>query len=61
MRSIRYFVPRGIRAFSIGKAGLGRRVYVGPFVTAGALEGARQAALEAGFAYPKNRKVFSPL
>ncbi len=52
MRSIRYFEARGIRAFSIGKAGLGRRVYVGPFGTEGALEGARQAALEAGFAFP---------
>lgn len=52
VRAIAYFEARGIRAFSIGKAGLGRRVYVGPFATAGALEGARQAALEAGFAYP---------
>ena len=51
-RAIRYFEARGLRAFSIGKPGLGRRVYVGPLGTAGALEGVRQAALEAGFAYP---------
>lgn len=51
-RANRYFEARGLRAFSIGKPGLGRRVYVGPLGTAGALEGARQAALEAGFAYP---------
>jgi hypothetical protein len=50
--AIDYFRARGVRAFSIGKAGLGRRVYVGPLGTQGALEAARTMALDAGFAYP---------
>jgi hypothetical protein len=51
-RAIRYFQARGLRAYSIGKPGLGRRVYLGPFGTEGALEAAQSSAIEAGFAFP---------
>jgi hypothetical protein len=47
-----FFDARGARARSIGSAGLGRRIYLGPFATQGALEGARDLAVRAGFAAP---------
>jgi hypothetical protein len=47
-----FFEARGVRARSIGEAGMGRRIYLGPFATQGALEGARDLALAAGFVGP---------
>ena len=51
-RAIAFFEAQGLRARSLGAALLGRRIYVGPFTTAGALEGGRALARAAGFAYP---------
>lgn len=47
-----FFERQGLKARSVGAAGLGRRIYVGPFSSAGALEAGRALALQAGFAYP---------
>jgi hypothetical protein len=51
-----FFAANGVRARSVGAAGLGRRVYLGPFQTQGALDAARDLAVRAGFAspYPAN-------
>lgn len=51
-RARAFFAARGVQARSVGEAGLGRRIYLGPFTTAGALEGAAGAARAAGFAHP---------
>ena len=51
-RVIDFFAARGLRARGLGAPYLGRRIYVGPFATAGALEGAMTLARDAGFAYP---------
>lgn len=51
-RTIRFFADQGLRARGLGAAYLGRRIYVGPFTTAGALEGGKALARAAGFAYP---------
>ena len=51
-RSRAFFERMGLPARSVGAAYLGRRIYVGPFVTAGQLEAARTLAIQAGFAYP---------
>ena len=51
-RARAFFEGQGLRARSVGAPGLGRRVYVGPFASAGALEGGRALAFQAGFAYP---------
>lgn len=51
-RTIDFFAGQGLRARGLGAAYLGRRIYVGPFVTAGALEGGMALARDAGFAYP---------
>jgi hypothetical protein len=50
--AIAFFEANGIRARSIGAAGLGRRIYLGPFQTQGALDGALDLATRAGFASP---------
>jgi hypothetical protein len=50
--AIAFFAANGVAARSIGAAGLGRRIYLGPFQTQGALDGARDLALRAGFASP---------
>lgn len=50
--AIAFFEANGVRARSIGAAGLGRRIYLGPFQTQGALDGARDLAVRAGFASP---------
>ena len=52
LRAIAFFEARGVRTRTVGAAGLGRRIYLGPFATEGALNGARDAAIAAGFAYP---------
>jgi hypothetical protein len=51
-RSRAFFASRGVPARSVGSAPLGRRIYLGPFATQGALDGARTLALDAGFASP---------
>ncbi len=51
-RARAFFARQGLPARSIGAAYLGRRIYVGPFNTAGQLEAARTLAVQAGFAYP---------
>lgn len=51
-RAAEFFAAQGFRARGIGAAFLGRRIYVGPFTTAGALEGGVALARAAGFAYP---------
>lgn len=47
-----FFAAHGVEATSIGSPALGRRVYVGPFATEGALQGALDLARAAGFASP---------
>jgi hypothetical protein len=51
-RASQFFADQGLRARSLGAAYLGRRIYVGPFTSAGALEGGEALARAAGFAYP---------
>lgn len=52
--ALAFFTDHGVRARGIGAAGLGRRIYLGPFATQGALDQARDLAVAAGFAshYP---------
>ncbi len=50
--AIAFFNAHGARARSIGAAGLGRRIYLGPFATQGALDQARDLAVAAGFSAP---------
>ena len=50
--ALAFFAATGRRARSIGAAGLGRRIYLGPFATEGALDGATALARAAGFAAP---------
>jgi hypothetical protein len=47
-----FFEANGVPAASIGSAPLGRRIYVGPFATQGALDHARDLAVRMGFASP---------
>jgi hypothetical protein len=47
-----FFEASGIPARSVGSAPLGRRIYIGPFATQGALDEARDLAVRAGFASP---------
>jgi hypothetical protein len=49
---IAYFEARNGSPYSVGQPGLGRRIYLGPFVTAGGRDAALQAARRAGFASP---------
>jgi hypothetical protein len=51
-RARAFFASQGVPARSIGSAPLGRRVYLGPFDTQGALDSARDLAFRAGFRYP---------
>lgn len=51
-RARAFFERQGLGVRSVGAAYLGRRIYVGPFATAGQLEAARTLAIQAGFAYP---------
>lgn len=48
----RFFRGLGYRSRGIGAPGLGRRLYIGPFVSQGALEDAIGIAREAGFVAP---------
>ena len=47
-----YFRGLGYRSRGIGADGLGRRIYIGPFVTEGALREAIDVARQAGFISP---------
>lgn len=51
-RALAFFEARGVRARSIGSASLGRRIYLGPVGTDGALAAAADLARQAGFASP---------
>lgn len=48
----RFFRGLGYRSRGIGAEGLGRRIYIGPFTTEGALDQALAVAREAGFIAP---------
>lgn len=51
-RARAFFESKGVRARSVGSAPLGRRIYLGPFATQGALDQAAALAIAAGFASP---------
>lgn len=50
--AVAFFGAHGAPARGLGAAGLGRRIYVGPFATQGALDRAIDLAVAAGFAAP---------
>ena len=47
-----FFEAHGVPARSVGSPALGRRIYIGPFATTGALDAGLALARSAGFAYP---------
>ena len=51
-RATRFFRGLGYRSRGIGAEGLGRRLYIGPFTTQGALDQALQTARDVGFIAP---------
>jgi hypothetical protein len=51
-RAIAFFEERGVRVRTIGNAALGRRIYLGPFQTQGALDDAIALSRQAGFVAP---------
>lgn len=51
-RATRFFRGLGYRSRGVGAEGLGRRIYIGPFTSQGALEEAMSIAREAGFIAP---------
>lgn len=51
-RALAFFEAAGVQARSVGSAPLGRRIYLGPFRTGGALASAAELARRAGFASP---------
>lgn len=51
-RALDFFAARGAAPRSEGQAGLGRRIYLGPFTTAGGRDAALTLAREAGFESP---------
>jgi hypothetical protein len=51
-RAIAFFEARGVRVRTIGNAALGRRIYLGPFATQGALDDAIALSRQAGFVAP---------
>ena len=51
-RATRFFRGLGYRSRGIGAPGLGRRIYIGPFTSQGALDEALEIAREAGFISP---------
>lgn len=50
--AVAFFRENGAAVRTVGAAGLGRRIYLGPFATQGALDSARDLAVRAGFASP---------
>ncbi|MBP7242278.1 hypothetical protein [Amaricoccus sp.] len=57
-RAVAFFEGFGIRATSIGAQGLGRRVFIGPFRSQGAVGEAILLATEAGFVAPYASRFF---
>lgn len=57
-RAVAFFNGLGLRATSIGNPQLGRRVYVGPVRTQGALDEVLAIAWEAGFVAPYPSQFF---
>lgn len=57
-RAVAFFEGLGIRATTIGAPGLGRRVFIGPFRTRGAVGEAILLAAEAGFVAPYPSQFF---
>jgi hypothetical protein len=57
-RAVAFFEGLGLRATSIGNRQLGRRVYVGPVTTEGALGEVIAIAFEAGFVAPYPSQFF---
>jgi hypothetical protein len=51
-RAIAFFEARGVRVRTIGNAALGRRIYLGPFGTQGAVEDAIALSQQGGFRWP---------
>ena len=51
-RALDYFEALGYPAYSLGTAGVGRRIYVGPMATDAGVAAVIDAARRAGFAYP---------
>ena len=51
-RATQFFRGLGYRSRGVGAAGLGRRLYIGPFTSQGALDEAIAVAREAGFITP---------
>jgi hypothetical protein len=51
-RATRFFRGLGYRSRGVGALGLGRRIYIGPFTSQGALDEAARIAREAGFISP---------
>ncbi|WP_424933586.1 hypothetical protein [Amaricoccus macauensis] len=47
-----FFESRGIKTLSVGQPGLGRRIYIGAFTTAGGRDSALALARQAGFNWP---------
>jgi len=56
---VAFFSAHAALPRTLGAAGLGRRVYLGPFATQGALDRARDLAVAAGFSapYPTDRRL----
>lgn len=57
-RAVAFFEGLGVRATTIGAQGLGRRVFIGPFRTQGAVGEAIALAGEAGFVAPYASRFF---
>jgi hypothetical protein len=55
-RARAYFASLGYPAYSLGTAGLGRRVYVGPLASEGEVQAVLEAARRAGFRHPYVRE-----
>jgi hypothetical protein len=51
-RVTQYFAALGYRSRSVGAQGLGRRIYIGPFYSQGAIDEAIRVARAAGFVSP---------
>ena len=51
-RATQFFRGLGYRSRGVGALGLGRRLYIGPFTSQGALDQALTIAREAGFISP---------
>jgi hypothetical protein len=51
-RATQFFRGLGYRSRGVGALGLGRRIYIGPFTSQGALDEAARIAREAGFISP---------